>query len=547
MTTGEAGAGAAVTGRVPGARHRASGDAGPRERPERPARVEPAGRARARHAAPRRRRAVEPADAPAAAATGGAATGGGAAPSGLFGRSLLYAVVAAVQLATGALVAPVLAHVLDDPAQVGVLAAAIALHQLLVVLALVGLDQAVVLQRAEDGHDGRARALAGAAVLLAAGVTAVLWATAAWWAPLFGFAPDAVAAPGIVATTVWWTVPSAGVMVALGLLLAADRLRAFTVVSVLAAVGGQVAGLGAVLLLGGGASTYAWGLLGADLLAALIGWRLTRPRWRGALAPRVLRPALAFGAPLMLSSISVFLLNAGDRVVVQRLAGPAELGRYQVAYTVGFLAVQLIVVAGNSWLPRFAEVQDTALRRRLIAGTRDSVYRLLTPTLLGVALAAPVALVVAAPASFRPRELLVVVVLVALSAYPVAAATATGRVLVTERRTRPLALCTALAALLNIALNLVLVPVAGIAGSAAATAIAYGVQAVAQRLALRARPGPWPGTPPRVLLEAAAVSAAALVLVVLPAGTALDAARFAVALACLPWCLHRLRRARDGA
>ncbi|NAZ87338.1 lipopolysaccharide biosynthesis protein [Kineococcus indalonis] len=504
-----------------------------------------AGRASARSAGPTG--PAGPAGPAELAGTAGPADpAGAAAPSGLFGRSLLYAVVAAVQLATGALVAPVLAHVLDDPAQVGALAAAIALHQLLVVLALVGLDQAVVLQRAEDGHDRGARALAGGAVLVAAAVTALLWGTAAWWAPLFGFAPGTVAAPGIVATTVWWTVPAAGVMVTLGLLLAADRLRAYTVVSVLAAVGGQVAGLGAVLLLDGGAGTYAWGLLGADLLAALVGWRLARPRWRGALSPRVMRPALAFGAPLMLSSISVFLLNAGDRVVVQRLAGPAELGRYQVAYTVGFLAVQLIVVAGNSWLPRFAEVQDTALRRHLVGRTRDSVYRLLAPALLGVALAAPVALVVAAPASFRPRELLVVVVLVALSAYPVAAGTATGRVLVTERRTRALAACTALAAVLNIALNLLLVPVAGIAGSAAATAVAYAVQALAQRLALRARPGPWPRTPPRVLLEAAAVSALALALVVAPAGTAPDAARFALALACLPWCLRRLRRAKEG-
>ena len=488
----------------------------------------------------------------AASAEAGPAESAGtaAAGSGLFGRSLLYTVVSAAQLVTGALVAPVLAHVLDDPAQVGLLSAAIALHQLLVVLALVGLDQAVVLQRARDGEgsgDHLVRALAGAAVVLVCAVTVLLWATASWWAPLFGFPPGAVPLPGIVAVTVWWTVPSATVMVVLCLLLAADRLRAYTVVSVLAAVGGQVAGLGAVLALGGGAGTYAWGLLGADLLAAFVGWRLTRPRLRGALSPRVLGPALAFGAPLMISSLSVFVLNAGDRVVVQRLAGSAELGRYQIAYTVGFLAVQLIVMAGNSWLPRFAAVRDDALRRRLVGTTRDSVYGLLTPVLLGVSLAAPVVLVVAAPASFRPRELLSVVVLVALSAYPVAAATATGRVLVTEGRTRPLAVCTALAAVTNIALNLLLVPVAGIAGSAAATAVAYSVQALAQRRAVRARPGPWPRTPPRSLLEGGVVVAVALALVPLPATGALDAVRFALALACLPWCLRRLRRARAAA
>ncbi|WP_432564346.1 lipopolysaccharide biosynthesis protein [Kineococcus sp. SYSU DK003] len=466
------------------------------------------------------------------------------AASGLFGRSLLFTVVAAAQLVTGALVSPVLAHVLDDPAQVGLLSAAIALHQLLVVLALVGTDQAVVLQRAQDGHDREVRALAAAAVALTLGVTLLLWGTAVWWSPLFGFPDGTVALPGLVGVTVWWTVPSTAVMIALGLLLAGDRLRAYTVVSVLAAIGGQVAGLSAVLLWGGGATTYAWGLLGADLLAAVVGWRLTRPRWRGMLNPRVLAPALALGAPLMVGQLSVFVLNAGDRVVIQRLAGAGELGRYQIAYTVGFLALQLISLAGGSWLPRFAQIADPTRRRRLIATTRDHVYRLLTPVLLGLTLAAPVVLVVAAPPSFAPRDLLGVVVLVAISAYPVAAATASSRVLVTERRTRPLAVCTALAAALNIALNLLLIPVAGIAGAAGATAIAYSVQALAQRTAVRARPGEWPGTPPRVLAEVAAVVVLVLAMVALPATTAFDAVRFGLAVACLPWCLVRLRRAR---
>ena len=466
-----------------------------------------------------------------------------ASGSTLFGRGLLYVVVSGMQLVSSAFASPVLAHVLGDPAQLGTLALAISLHQLLMAVVLMGLDHAVVLRHAQDGHDREARRLATAALLAATLATTLVWLTSIWWAPVMGFTDRPV-----LLITILWTVPTAGVLVALGLLLAADRLRAFSVVTLLSAVGGQV--LGVVLVLSHfapagptGVARYTVGLLVADGVGAVIGLALTRPRFRRALAWSTLAPALAFGTPLVLNSLSGFVLNAGDRIVLQRISGPAEVGRYQIAYTLGYVATQIIGLMSATWTPRFAAVADRAVRWVLIGASRDTIYRLLSPVVLGVVLGAPVVLRVIAPASFRPEGLLAVVFFVVLSAYAGAAGSATGRMLVTEQRTRALAVSSVGAAALNVGLNLLTVPLWGALGAAVSTLVAFSAQSAAQRWCTRGL-GPFPRAGRRLHAEIGIVVVLAGLTVLLPQDTVTNVVRFGFALACLPWCWRRLQQAR---
>ena len=465
----------------------------------------------------------------------------GASSSALFGRGLLYVVVASLQLVTGAFVSPVMTRLLSE-LEFGRLSSAIALHQLLIVGAIVGLDQAIVLKRAEDGHDRNARALASTSILMATGVTAVLAATSLWWAGLLSLEPGSQ----LVLVTVLWTIPSAGVMVQLALLLSTDRLKAYATVSILAAVGGQIVGITAVILLHREASIYAWGLLAADLLATLIGWTITRPTLKRAFSWDLVKPALLLGAPLMLGALSSFVLNAGDRIILAALEGQVEVGRYQIAYTVGFVAVQLIGLTSSAWTPRFAAVKDRALRWKVIGAARDSIYGLLSPVVLGIVLGAPLLLRIVAPARYELEPLLFVSFLVLISAYPVAANGASGRILITARRARPLAAWAAAAAAFNVVLNLLLVPPFGIAGAAGATLIAYSAQSFGLRWSVGDRAG-FPRTPPRLLVQAAAVVLVGGASTALPQTTAWNIARLVLALACLPWAWIQLQRTRRGA
>lgn len=462
------------------------------------------------------------------------------AQSGLFGRGLLYVIVFSLQTVAATVVSPVLAHMIG-PEQFGRLASAIALYQLLTVLAVLGLDQAITLQRVEDSDDRSARGLLVVGFALSTAVTCLVGLTSPLWSNALGFESFS----SLLLATLLWTTAGASVQVMLALLLAEDRLKVFTLVSALAAVGGQVFGI--VLLITGPntASNYAWGGVISQFSAMAIGIILTKPRLRGLIDWHTALRAFKLGVPLALGSLAVFVLNAGDRIVVQRLLGASEVGRYQIAYTVGYVVVLLLVFTSQAWTPRFAAVRDHRERVALAEQSRNALYRLLIPMVLGITLGAPLALRIVAPASYRPETLLSVVFLVALSAFPVAASGASSRELLTLRRARSIAIAAASAAVVNVGLNFLLVPIFGIAGSAGATVVAFFFQAFLQLRALPKIPR-WPRAPWTLWLSIAAACIASAASTQLPQTIEWNIARLVVALACLPWFVIRLRSARRG-
>jgi O-antigen/teichoic acid export membrane protein len=272
---------------------------------------------------------------------------------------------------------------------------------------------------------------------------------------------------------------------------------------------------------------------------------VARPRLAGLVDWPVAWRALKLGVPLALSGLAGFVLNAGDRIIVQRELGAAEVGRYQVAYTVGYVVVLLLSFTSSAWTPRFAELRDPEHRWRLSTQSRDSLYRLLVPVILGITLGAPIALRIVAPPSYGQEGLLVVVFLVALSAFPVAASGASGRVLITARRGKTLALIAGTAAVLNVVLNLAFVPWMGIAGAALATVLSFTFLAAVQVRVLPDTPV-WRRPPTRLVVEMATAIAVSAATVLLPQSSTWNLLRLAVAVACIPWLWTRLRTARHA-
>jgi len=458
--------------------------------------------------------------------------------SQLFGRGLLYVVVWSLQLVAGTLVSPILAYLLG-PTEFGELASAIALHQVLTVLALVGIDQALVLQRAEDADDSRARGLVAFGTTLSMLITFLLGLTAFWWTEPLGFGEY----DGLVLAVILWTAPGAAVQVMLALLISEDRLKPFALVSALSAVGGQIIGIALLLFVHNDATTYAWGGVVSQFAAMLIGLVLTRPRLHGLRDWSVARRAIQIGFPLALGGLASFVMNAGDRIIIQSMLGAAEVGRYQIAYTVGFVVVLLLSFTSSAWTPRFAQVRDDQERAALSMQSRDQLYRLLMPVTVGITLAAPMVLRLVAPSSFDQASLVVVVFVVALSAIPVAASGASGRLLITMRRGRTLAVIAGVAAVVNIAANFALIPWLGITGSAVATLLAYTLLAVLQRVALAPELG-WHGPPTSLALTLGAVVLASAVTLLLPYTWFWNIILLIGALICLPWLFFQLRSAR---
>ena len=100
---------------------------------------------------------------------------------------------------------------------------------------------------------------------------------------------------------------------------------------------------------------------------------------------------------------------------------------------------------------------------------------LLIPVVIGLAAWAPLFLAVWVPPSFHPDELTPIVAIVAICTFPFGQFVANLRALMSEGKTGRAAVATLIAAVVNIGLNLAMVPFLGITGSAIATVLSYAL------------------------------------------------------------------------
>lgn len=459
----------------------------------------------------------------------------------LFGRGLVYVVVWSMQLVVGTLVSPVLAH-LVPVAGFGALSAAIALFQLLIVLTVFGLDQALEMQRLEDADGRRARGLLASGTVFAFVVTGSLALTAGWWGPVLGFRPGSE----LLLITLLWTFPGTVVGLVLSILQAEDRLVRFTVVSVISTVGSQAVGLVLLLAFDRSVVAYAWGGVAAQVAAMVLGLCWTRPRWRGVADIETLQRAIRLGVPLVLASLSQFIITAGDRFIIQRVFGEVEVARYQVAFTVGNVMVLLLTFTNRAWLPRLKAVVNRRQRWRLIGESRDGIYWLLGWALVGLTVGAPPLLRIFAPSSYEPSSLVLVVFLIGLCALPVAAGGASSRMLITVRNSSPLAWSAAAAVATKVVATLAAVQWFGLPGVAVATLLAVVVQTFWLRLEVTRRYGMVRSRPASLVFLLVCVLVAGASVYLLPQTAGWNIARFGLGAVCLVPFLTSLNALRRG-
>lgn len=459
---------------------------------------------------------------------------------GLFGRDSLYMLIWAIQLISAALLTPVITRVMGT-AEFGGVAAANAVMQVLFVIGGLGLSTAIQRQYAGDDGPRLARRLFTLAIVLALLVTAAVDATGALWSPYLGFGSYG----GAVRLAVLWAGVSAATNAGLALLRSRDRLRAFSCVSLLQSLAAEAASLALVVAVRPSASMFVLGQLLLQVAALGVALACVRPlpvRWSDT---DLARRALAYALPLVPAVLSSFVLNAADRFIVQDQLGAVQVARYQVAYNIGSMPLLLVGVLNTVWLPRIFALGEARERAAVLAASRNALYGLLIPVVLGLSIGAPLVLRVWAPAQYRPDDLLLVTCLVVVAVFPYTAGLMASRALLAHGDTRWLAVASLIAAALNIAFNLVLVPLYGLAGSALATVAAY---AILQWLLLsHARASaPIERTPTVRLLAVAVAGAVALASAALPTSELFLALRSLAVAACLGWFAAQLAAVTTG-
>ena len=458
--------------------------------------------------------------------------------SDLFGRGMLYVVIWSMQMIAAVVVSPVLAYTLPV-AGFGSLSAAIALYQLLIVVTVLGLDQALEMPRVEGSDRTRARGLLAAGLAIDAVIVGCIALLAPFWAPALGFSSFT-----LVLITLGWTAPGAGVLLVLSLLQAEDRFARFATVSLISTVGSQVVGIGLLFAWERTPEVYALGGVVGQVTALTLGLAWTRPRLAGLWDRETLLRGLRLGLPLALTGLSSFLLTAGDRFIIQRMLGQEQVARYQVAFTVGNVVTLMLTFTNRAWLPRLKSIADDVARWRVIAASRDGVFSLVAWAVLGITVAAPSLLRVFAPSAYEQEHLVSVVALIGLAAFPVAAAAASSQMLVTIRWSVPIAWASATAVAVKIVATFALIIPLGLDGAALATFLALLAQAVVLRIAVSRRHAPvrpaW-----RVVVLIVAV-AGCVVSVAAPQDLAWNIGRFAFACCCLVPFFLGLRKLQAG-
>jgi O-antigen/teichoic acid export membrane protein len=425
----------------------------------------------------------------------------------VLGRGSLYTIATAGPALAALAVIPVVTRLLPV-AEYDLVAVATVVVQVAFILVALGLGAAITRQYVLD-RDGAAGArgvvLAGA--VLATVLTGLLAALGPIWSPVVlgrPFGTEVLLALVAGAGGAWMVLAQA-------YLRGADRPAAFVLLAVAASLVGPGAGLAAVTVGERTAAVYLAGVVGGYLLAGVAGLVLVLRSGRPHLTREGVGRALRVGAPTVPHQVSLYLALAGLVVVADRVLGDG--GRANVALTLGAGATVVTAGLNNAWAPVVYRAAP-ADRGRVLDETSRVVALVAVVLAGGVALLSPWLVQLAAPASYRPADLVPAVALACSAALPSVVYLASGHLVFARGRTGWLAVSTPLAVAAGLGAAAALSPEAGLAGIGTGYLIAYLLLAVATTAVQRhvaERPW-WPPAMPRTLILWVSVSAAGALL-----------------------------------
>lgn len=219
------------------------------------------------------------------------------------------------------------------------------------------------------------------------------------------------------------------------------------------------------------------GVFAGWLVSAVIGLALVGRRLIARPSRHELGVMLRYGAPLIPVALSMWALSLIDRLMLSRLAGFDELGQYALANRIAVPVLLIVMALGLAFSPFMLSMHQSDPEREKVVRARVLTDFTAALCLVGLvfALWARELGEVVAP-EFDRAYRAVGIVAFGLVAFGISSVVVAG--ISIARQTKWLALYAAIAAVANVALNLVLIPRFGQIGAALATLVAYGLLAV---------------------------------------------------------------------
>jgi len=255
-----------------------------------------------------------------------------------------------------------------------------------------------------------------------------------------------------------------------------------------------------------GLKGYYLGFLLADAIVLVVTLYVVRDSLRPVWDRRELRIMLAFGLPLVPLAASTWIMQLVDRFFLLHYASVAEVGVYGIGNRLANLLLLAVVTLGLAWTPFVFDLASREPEEEHRVRGRSLTYTaiLLAFGAIVISVFAREIFVTVIDPKFEEAYKVVGLLAGSVVAIGLNAVTSTGISL--KRRTGYFARYAIYVAVVNIALNFLLIPPYGMVGAALATMLTYGALAVlyyhrAQLL------DPAPFDPAR-LLTALAVAAA---------------------------------------
>jgi O-antigen/teichoic acid export membrane protein len=230
-----------------------------------------------------------------------------------------------------------------------------------------------------------------------------------------------------------------------------------------------------------------------DLFSALVGmaawaavvagfstWHAGRLAGFGRPSARIARDALRYAVPLLPSLLSFWVLDRSDRFFIGRYLGAKEVGIYAASYALGSLVVHAQTPFQMTLFPKVAQLWDTdrATAKRYIELSNKFFLTLAIPFTAASAVVAPGLLLRLGNEEIAAKAAgLTVLVAAGVTLWGVTIMQ--SQILHGARSTGVQGVISIVAALINVSLNVLLLPRVGTLGAAIATLGAYGTQCVA--------------------------------------------------------------------
>lgn len=215
------------------------------------------------------------------------------------------------------------------------------------------------------------------------------------------------------------------------------------------------------------------GTLAAELVMLPVRLWTARSMFRLRFSLPLLRQLLAFGIPIVPTSLAYWVFLTSDRLLLGNLSTLEQLGLYSIANSLVGLATIIVYAFGQAWSPHAIRLYEED------RGSASMVYgRVMTYLLAGFGLLA-VGVTVFGPELLRlltsPRYYgaSAAIAPLAIGLVAMASTQITGGGISLVKRTKYLAIYAWLAAVANVVLNLALDRPFGMLGAAWATAVAY--------------------------------------------------------------------------